>query len=91
MDDCTIMADLDTRFRLIRYIREFAPDLIICHRTNDYHADHRASAQLVQDASYLLTVPNICHDSPSMRDMPVISNIFTRNAKKTPTEVGVFC
>ena len=72
MDDCTIMPDIDTRFRLIRYIREFCPDLIICHRTNDYHADHRASAQLVQDASYLLTVPNTCPDVPAMRDMPVI-------------------
>lgn len=72
VDDCTIMADLETRFRLIRYIREYCPDLVICHRTNDYHADHRASAQLVQDASYLLTVPHTCPDVPAMKKMPVI-------------------
>ena len=72
IDDCTLMADLETRYRLIRYIREFNPDLIIAHRTNDYHADHRASAQLVQDASYILTVPHTCPDVPAMRVMPVI-------------------
>ena len=72
IDDCTIMANLDLRWRTIRYIREFSPDLIIAHRTNDYHADHRASAQLVQDASYLLTVPHTCPDTPAMRRMPVI-------------------
>lgn len=72
IDDCNIVADLPTRKRLIRYIRNINPDLIITHRTNDYHADHRAVAQLVQDASYLLTVPNECPDAPAMRYMPVI-------------------
>lgn len=71
-DDCNLVADLKTRKRLIRYIREFSPDLIIAHRPSDYHADHRASGQLVMDASYLLTVPNECPDVPAMRFMPVI-------------------
>ena len=71
-DDCVLVADLATRHRLMRYIREFSPDVIITHRTNDYHADHRAAALLVQDASYLLTVPHACPDVPAMRKMPVI-------------------
>ena len=71
-DDCNIVADLPTRKRLIRYIREFSPDLIITHRTNDYMPDHRAAGQLVMDASYLLTVPHECADTPYMRFMPVI-------------------
>lgn len=70
--DCNLVADLETRKRMIRYIRNISPDLIISHRTNDYHADHRAVGQLVQDASYLLTVPNECSDVPAMRFMPVI-------------------
>ncbi len=73
VDDCNLVADLPTRKRLIRYIRNFNPDLIITHRTNDYHADHRATAQLVQDASYLLAVPNECSDTPAMRFMPIIA------------------
>lgn len=71
-DDCTLVADLETRRKLICYIREFSPDLIISHRQNDYHADHRAVGQLVQDASYMLTVPHECPDVPAMRRMPVI-------------------
>ena len=82
IEDCTIMPDLETRFRLVRYIREFNPDLIIAHRNNDYHADHRASAQLVQDASYLLTVPHTCSDVPAMRFMPVI--VYNEDAFKNP-------
>ena len=72
VDDCNLVCDLATRKRLIKYIREFNPDLVIAHRPNDYHADHRASGQLVQDASYLLTVPNECPDVPAMKKMPVI-------------------
>ena len=70
--DCELVADLDTRKRMVRYIREFDPDIIFTHRLNDYHADHRATALLVQDASYLLIVPNFCADTEAMRKMPVI-------------------
>ena len=89
IDDCTLMADLPTRERLIRYIREFSPDLLIAHRPNDYHADHRASGQLVQDASYILTVPHTCPDVPAMRRMPVIvyNEDRFRNPEFIPTYV----
>ncbi len=82
IDDCNIVADLATRKRLIRYIREFNPDLIISHRLNDYHADHRIAGQLVQDASYLLTVPNECPEAPAMRFMPVI--MYNEDSFKNP-------
>ena len=82
IDDCNLVADLETRKKLIRYIRSYQPDLIIAHRTNDYHADHRASAQLVMDAAYLLTVPNECPDVPAMRFMPVI--MYNEDRYKNP-------
>ena len=84
--DGHIMPDLKTRERVIRYIREYNPDLIFTHRANDYHPDHRAVAQLVQDASYMLIVPNICPDAPSMRFMPVI--MFYENPFKIPEFVA---
>ena len=82
IDDCNLVADLATRKRLIRYIREYMPDLIISHRPNDYHADHRASGQLVMDASYLLTVPHECPEVPAMRFMPVI--MYNEDSFKNP-------
>jgi LmbE family N-acetylglucosaminyl deacetylase len=45
-------------------VREFAPHVILTHRTCDYHADHRACSQLVQDMTYLLGIPNWCPDTP---------------------------
>ena len=47
------------RKTIIRIIREFRPDLIITHRPYDYHPDHRYTSQLVMDASYIVTVPNM--------------------------------
>lgn len=86
IEDCTVTADLATRRRMINYIREYAPDLVITHRTNDYHADHRTVAQLVQDASYMLVVPHECPETPAMRYMPVI--VFNVDYFKNPPFVG---
>ena len=83
VNDGELIADLENRKKLIRYIRNYAPDVIFCHRTNDYHPDHRNAAMLMQDASYLLIVPNVCPDAPAMRKMPVI--MFFYNGFANPT------
>jgi LmbE family N-acetylglucosaminyl deacetylase len=78
---------LEIRHQVIRLIREFRPDLIITHRTTDYHPDHRYTGLLVQDASYLLTVPAICPDVPHLTRSPVIlsfSDAFTRPCRFEP-------
>ena len=61
-----------TRDRFIRLIREFQPDLLFTHRPNDYHPDHRRTGILVQDASYLIRVPNICPLTPHLTQTPII-------------------
>jgi len=71
--DGELTADLATRHRVIREIRGFGPDLLLTHRPYDYHPDHRAAGQLVQDASYLVTVPNVLRDTPVLYRDPVIA------------------
>ncbi len=71
-EDCELEVNLETRKRLTRYIREYNPDMIITHRPNDYHADHRAAGQLVLDAAYLLIVPHFCPEVPAMAKEPLI-------------------
>ena len=70
--DCGLYPD-DTARRLVaRKIREYEPDFVVTHRTCDYHADHRATGQLVMDAGYLLGVPHWCEEAKAQRLRPVI-------------------
>lgn len=69
--DCVLEASLENRMRVVKIIREFKPDVVLSHRMNDYHADHRATAQLVQDASFLVMVPLYCHEIPIPEIWPV--------------------
>lgn len=72
VEDGYLSADIRIRDQLIRYIRTYKPDVILTHRTCDYHPDHRACGQLVNDSSYLVGVPLICPDVPALRKQPVI-------------------
>ncbi|WP_179137239.1 PIG-L family deacetylase [Candidatus Entotheonella palauensis] len=79
--DGQLAPTLDIRFQIIREIRTFQPDLVLTHRPYDYHPDHRAVAQLVQDASYMVTVPPIAPETPILPRDPVVAyfpDLFTR-------------
>ncbi len=81
---------LEARFEIIRLIRGFEPDLILTHRPNDYHPDHRYTSQLVCDAAYMVTVPAIVPEVPALRDNPVIaylSDHFTRPYPFSPSVI----
>lgn len=88
--DGSLQATLEVRGRIIREIRSFAPDLVLTHRPNDYHPDHRAVGQAVQDASYMVVVPHVEPDVPALRADPVVAymvDLFTRPAPLRPDVV----
>lgn len=77
------------RERLIRLIRTDKPDLVLTHRPQDYHPDHRTLGQAVIDAAYLLTVPSICPDVPYLDKMPVFGALFDKFTRPCPFEPTV--
>lgn len=88
--DGELMPTLENRKTIIRLIRQFKPDLIMSPRPNDYHPDHRYTAQLIQDAAYMVTVPNVCSDTPHLEVNPVIVYVgdnFERPYPFTPDVV----
>lgn len=69
--DGELLATLPIRLEIIRKIREWNADVVISHRSNDYHPDHRYTAILVQDAAFMVGVPNIAPDTPPLVKNPV--------------------
>ena len=72
LHDGELVPSLENRYVIIRNIRLFKPDIIMTHRPNDYHPDHRYTSMLVQDAAYMVTVPNVCAQTPYLDYNPVI-------------------
>lgn len=88
--DGFLQATLPVRDAIIAEMRRFRPDLVLTHRPCDYHPDHRAVGQSVQDASYLVTVPHIVPDIPRLENDPVVAympDLFTRPAPLAPDVV----
>jgi len=86
--DGELLPTLEARHQVVRLIRHFKPDLVLTHRPNDYHPDHRYTSQLVQDAAYVVTVPFYVPSAPFLARDPVIAYLpdhFQRPYPFTPT------
>lgn len=69
--DGLLMPTLEVRLEIIKKIREWNADVVIAPRPNDYHPDHRYTGILVQDAAYMVSVPNVASDVPALKKNPV--------------------
>nr|WP_244973277.1 PIG-L family deacetylase [Formosa algae] len=69
--DGELFPTLNVRHQIIREIRNWDADVVLTHRPVDYHPDHRYTGVLVQDAAYLVIVPNVTPDTPALKKNPV--------------------
>lgn len=69
--DGKLLPSLDVRLEIIKKIREWNADIVIAPRPNDYHPDHRYTGVLVQDAAYMVAVPDIAPEAPALKKNPV--------------------
>jgi LmbE family N-acetylglucosaminyl deacetylase len=87
--DGYLQPTIEVRERIIKEIRTFKPDLVLTHRPNDYHPDHRAVGQAVQDASYMVTVPPVVPEVPFLRTDPIVGYLPDLFTKPTPLQPDV--
>lgn len=82
--DGMLTPTLEVRLQIIRKIREWNADVVIAPRPNDYHPDHRYTGVLVQDAAYMVAVPNIAYDVPPLRKNPIFLYGFDNFQRPNP-------
>jgi LmbE family N-acetylglucosaminyl deacetylase len=85
--DGELLPTLENRLKITRVIRQWQADIVMSHRPNDYHPDHRYTGVLVQDAAFMVTVPFITPETPVLKHNPVFlfySDYFQKPNPFTP-------
>jgi LmbE family N-acetylglucosaminyl deacetylase len=88
--DGELFPTLENRKLITKLIREWKADIVLSHRPNDYHPDHRNVGLVVMDAAYMVTVPHLCPDVPYLTRNPVFmyyEDRFTKPNRFTPDVV----
>jgi N-acetylglucosamine malate deacetylase 1 len=80
---------LANRKTVTRLIREWKADIVMSHRPNDYHPDHRYTGVLVQDAAYMVTVPKLVPEVPVLKKNPIFMYYSDRFQKPNPFKPDV--
>lgn len=82
--DGELMPTLENRKTMTRLIRLWNADIVIGHRPNDYHPDHRYTGVLMQDCAYMVGVPFLCADTPAMKKTPVFLYSYDNFQRPNP-------
>ena len=82
--DGEIMPTLENRRTFTRLMRRWNADVVIGHRPNDYHPDHRYTGVLMQDSAYMVAVPFFCPDVPPLKKNPVFLHSYDRFQRPNP-------
>ena len=87
--DGELMPTLENRRTFVRLIREAKADIVMAHRPNDYHPDHRYTGVLMQDAAFMVICPFFCPDVPHLQRNPVFLYFSDDFQKPNPFEPDV--
>lgn len=79
--DGEVTPSLEYRKLVVNEIREFKPDIIMTHRINDYHPDHRYTSMLVQDSLVLICCENYVPESLPLNYTPITLFFWDRFTK----------
>lgn len=82
--DGELLPTLENRKIVTKLIREWEADLVIGHRPNDYHPDHRYTGVLMQDAAFMVLVPFWCPDVPPLKRNPVFMYSYDNFQRPNP-------
>lgn len=82
--DGELVPSLENRKKVARKIREWQADIVMVHRRYDYHADHRYSGVLVDDATILVEAKFFTPDTPPLPRNPVVLYYSDRFEKPYP-------
>jgi LmbE family N-acetylglucosaminyl deacetylase len=80
--DGELMPTLKNRLDVIRLIRKWNADIVIGPRPNDYHPDHRNTSIIIQDAAYMVIVPNVAPDVEPLKKNPLF--LYTEDGFQKP-------
>jgi len=69
--DGELMPTLENRRTVSRLIRDWQADIVMGHRPNDYHPDHRYVGTLLDDSAVVVVAPFFVPDTPPTRRNPV--------------------
>src|SRR5688500_17573882 len=69
--DGELMPSLENRRTVARLIREWQADIVMGHRPYDYHADHRYTGVLMNDAAVIVVAPFFVPDTPPTARNPI--------------------
>ena len=87
--DGALIPSLEARHQIIKIIREWEADIVIGHRPNDYHPDHRNASVLMQDAAYMVIVPNVVPEVAPLKKNPVFLYMEDRFQKPQPFQPDI--
>ncbi len=87
LPDAGIVNDPPTRELLARAIRRFQPKVVIAPALEGRHPDHRATAQLVRDASFVSGLAKLAPDTPKHRPLKILHSLTYRQDFVRPSFV----